>query len=86
MHHEFKAATYIPAFHRRNTSALHAAYTHNGIGKRISDRKNVLVSSCHALFFSLCILCGVNQKDNSHCLFIFGSFIINLYRNCSYYL
>ena len=63
MHHEFKAATYIPAFHRRNTSALHAAYTHNGIGKRISDRKNVLVSSCHALFFSLCILCGVNQKD-----------------------
>ena len=49
MHHEFKAATYIPAFHRRNTSALHAAYTHNGIGKRISDRKNVLVSSWRAL-------------------------------------
>lgn len=55
MHHEFKAATYIPAFHRRNTSALHAAFIHT------TELVNGLVigKMCWfhlvMLFFSVCV-------------------------------
>ena len=36
--------------------------TYGRTGKRTGDRKNVLVSPCHALFFGLRLFRDVNQK------------------------
>ena len=53
MHHEFKATTYISAFHCRDIPTLHAVHKYDRTGKRTGDRENVLVPSCHAFLFGL---------------------------------